>query len=118
MMPYLTTAYGNPSATYSVAKEAADALARARKTVASTLGARPAEIVFTGSGTDSINTAIKGVAFQQKKARAGNHIVTSQIEHHAVLHACQYLERFGFEVTLPASRPLRPRRSWRRRTSR
>jgi cysteine desulfurase len=105
MMPYLTSAYGNPSATYSIAKEAAGGLAGARKTVAAILGARPTEIVFTGSGTDSINTAIKGVAFQQKKARAGNHIVTSQIEHHAVLHACQYLERFGFEITcLPVNR--------------
>lgn len=105
MMPYLTSAYGNPSATYSVAKEAADGLAHARKVVATILGTRPTEVVFTGSGTDSINTAIKGVAFQQKKARGGNHIVTSQIEHHAVLHACQYLERFGFDVTyLPVDR--------------
>jgi cysteine desulfurase len=55
--------------------------------------------VFTSGGTESINTAIKGVAFQQKMANAGHHIVTSSIEHHAVLHACQYLERFGFEVT-------------------
>jgi cysteine desulfurase len=99
MMPYLTGTYGNPSATYSAAKAAADGLARARKTVASILSVRPAEVVFTGSGTESINTAIKGVAFQQKKARAGNHVVTTQIEHHAVLHACQYLERFGFDVT-------------------
>lgn len=105
MMPYLTGSYGNPSATYRLAKQANDAVVRARKTVASILGARPTEVVFTGAGTESINTAIKGVAFQQKKARAGNHIVTSQIEHHAVLHACQYLERFGFEVTyLPVDR--------------
>ena len=99
MMPYLSGSYGNPSATYRLAKQANDAVVRSRKTVASILAARPAEVVFTGAGTESINTAIKGVAFQQKKARAGNHIVTSQIEHHAVLHACQYLERFGFEVT-------------------
>lgn len=99
MMPYLTSVYGNPSATYSIAKAAADGLARARKTVGGILGVRPAEVVFTSSGTESINTVIKGVAFQQKKAHAGNHIVTSQVEHHAVLHACQYLERFGFEVT-------------------
>jgi cysteine desulfurase len=105
MMPYLTGSYGNPSATYALARQAHDAVVRARKTVASILGARPTEIVFTGAGSESINTAIKGVAFQQKKARAGNHIVTSQIEHHAVLHACQYLERFGFEVTyLPVDR--------------
>ena len=105
MLPYLTGAYGNPSATYRLAKEANDAVVAARKTVAAIIGCRPTEIVFTGAGTESINTAIKGVAFQQKKARAGNHIVTSQIEHHAVLHACQYLERFGFEVTyLPVDR--------------
>lgn len=99
MLPYLTGSYGNPSATYRLAKEAADAVQRARKRVAGTLGCRPTEVVFTAAGTESINTAIKGVAFQQRKARAGNHIVTTAIEHHAVLHACQYLERFGFEVT-------------------
>ena len=99
MLPYLSGSYGNPSATYRLAKEANAAVVRSRETVASILGCRPTEVVFTGAGTESINTAIKGVAFQQKKARAGNHIVTSQIEHHAVLHACQYLERFGFEVT-------------------
>jgi cysteine desulfurase len=105
LMPYLTSSYGNPSATYRLAKESADAVAKARRTVAQIIGCKPTEIVFTGAGTESINTAIKGVAFQQKKARAGNHIVTSQIEHHAVLHACQYLERFGFEVTyLPVDR--------------
>ena len=105
MMPYLTGSFGNPSATYRLARQANDALVASRKTVAAILGARPTEIVFTGAGTESINTAIKGVAFQQKKARAGNHIVTSQIEHHAVLHACQYLERFGFDVTyLPVDR--------------
>ncbi len=105
MMPYLTGSFGNPSATYRLAKRANDAVVQSRKTVASILGARATEIVFTGAGTESINTAIKGVALQQKKARAGNHIVTSQIEHHAVLHACQYLERFGFDVTyLPVDR--------------
>jgi cysteine desulfurase len=99
MMPFLTGSYGNPSATYALAKTSGDAVQRARRSVASVLGCRPTEVVFTSGGTESINTAIKGVAFQQKKARAGNHIVTSTIEHHAVLHACQYLERFGFEVT-------------------
>lgn len=99
MTPYLTAEFGNPSATYRLAKRSADAVQRARRTVASTLGARPTEVVFTSGGTESINTAIKGVAFQQKLARAGNHIVTSTVEHHAVLHACQYLERFGFDVT-------------------
>lgn len=99
MMPYLRASYGNPSATYGLAKAAGDAVQRARRTVGRILGCKPNEVVFTSGGTESINTALKGVAFQQKKARAGNHIVTSSIEHHAVLHACQYLERFGFEVT-------------------
>jgi cysteine desulfurase len=99
MTPYLTTEFGNPSATYGLAKGARDTIQRSRKAVASIMGARPTEIVFTAGGTESINTAIKGVAFQQKLARAGNHIVTTTVEHHAVLHACQYLERFGFEVT-------------------
>jgi cysteine desulfurase len=99
MMPYLTRSFGNPSATYALAREAGDAVRAARRTVASILGARPNEVIFTSGGTESINTAIKGVAFQQKKARGGDHIVTSTVEHHAVLHACQYLERFGFDVT-------------------
>jgi cysteine desulfurase len=99
MLPYLGASFGNPSATYGMAKDAADAVRAARETVAGILGCRPLEVVFTSGGTESINTAIKGVAFQQKLAHAGNHIVTSTIEHHAVLHACQYLERFGFEVT-------------------
>jgi cysteine desulfurase len=79
-----------------VARDAVDA---ARETVAALLGARPQEIIFTSGGTESINAAIKGVAFAQQLARVGNHIVTSSIEHHAVLHSCQYLEKFGFEVT-------------------
>lgn len=105
MLPFLSESYGNPSATYELARSAADTVQRARADVASLLGCTRNEIVFTGCGTESINTALKGVAFQQKKARAGTHIVTSAIEHHAVLHACQYLERFGFEVTyLPVDR--------------
>jgi cysteine desulfurase len=99
MMPYLTASYGNPSATYALGRDAADAVRRARETVAGVLGCRVNEVIFTGGGTESINTAIKGVAFQQKKARAGNHVVMTTVEHHAVLHACQYLQRFGFEVT-------------------
>lgn len=105
MLPFLRQQYGNPSATYGLARAAGDAVQRSRRTVARVLGCRPNEVIFTGGGTESINAAIKGVAFQQKRARAGNHIVTSVIEHHAVLHACQYLERFGFEVTyLPVDR--------------
>lgn len=99
MLPYLGASYGNPSATYRLAKEAGDAVQRARRTVALILGCRPTEVIFTSGGTESINTAIKGVVLQQQRARAGNHIVTTTIEHHAVLHACQYLEQSGFDVT-------------------
>lgn len=99
MLPYLTDAFGNPSATYALGRQAARALDEARKSVATTLGRRPQEIVFTGPGTESINAAIKGVAFAQQQAGLGNHIVTTCIEHHAVLHSCDYLEKFGFEVT-------------------
>jgi cysteine desulfurase len=69
------------------------------------LGSRTSDIVFTSGGTESINFALKGVAFAQKKSRAGNHIVTTDIEHHAVLHTCNYLEQYGFDVTyLPVDR--------------
>ncbi|HYM15332.1 MAG TPA: cysteine desulfurase family protein, partial [Dehalococcoidia bacterium] len=99
MLPYLTASYGNPSATYGLGRAAGDAVQRARRTVAGALGCRPNEVVFTSGGTESINAAIKGVAAQQQRAGAGNHIVTSAIEHHAVLHTCQYLEQCGFDVT-------------------
>jgi cysteine desulfurase len=99
MLPYLTGRFGNPSATYSLARQAQKAIDDARKSVAAVLGCRSSDIVFTSGGTESINAALRGVAFAQKKARAGNHIVTTEIEHHAVLHTCNYLEQFGFEVT-------------------
>ncbi|HEX5139472.1 MAG TPA: aminotransferase class V-fold PLP-dependent enzyme [Dehalococcoidia bacterium] len=99
MLPYLTGRFGNPSATYGLAREAQKAIDDARKAVASVLGCRTSDIVFTSGGTESINTSLKGVAFAQMKARAGNHIVTTAVEHHAVLHTCNYLEQYGFEVT-------------------
>ncbi len=99
MMPYLTHAFGNPSGVYALGREAAKAVEDARRTVAACLGCRPVEVVFTGPGTESINAAIKGVALAQQQAGLGNHIITSAVEHHAVLHSCEYLERFGFEVT-------------------
>ena len=99
MRAYLEDSYGNPSATYALARQAKTAVDDARRTVARLLGSRPAEVVFTSGGTESINAAVKGVAFAQQLARVGNHIITSAIEHHAVLHSCQYLEKFGFEVT-------------------
>jgi cysteine desulfurase len=105
MLPYLGERFGNPSATYTLAEEAHRAVDAARATVARLLGCRPAEVIFTSGGTESINAAIKGVAFAQQLARVGHHIVTTAIEHHAVLHSCQYLEKFGFEVTyLPVGR--------------
>ncbi len=105
MLPYLDERFGNPSATYGLGADARRAIDDARDSVASILGCRPTELIFTSGGTESINAAIKGVAFAQQLARVGNHIVTSAIEHHAVLHSCQYLEKFGFEVTyLPVDR--------------
>jgi len=99
MMPYLMGSYGNPSATHSLARQAQRAIDDARKAVAAVLNCRSSDIVFTSGGTESINTALKGVAFAQKKARAGNHVVTTTVEHHAVHHTCNYLEDFGFDVT-------------------
>lgn len=99
MLPYLNDRFGNPSGAYALGRQAARALDEARRAVAEVLACRPREVVFTGAGTESINLAIKGVAFAQKLAGLGNHIVTSAAEHHAVLHSCEYLERFGFETT-------------------
>lgn len=98
MLPYLTDSFGNPSATYAMARESEQAIDDARDTVAEIIGCSANEVVFTSGGTESINSAIKGVAFAQQLARVGNQIVTSAIEHHAVLHSCQYLEKFGFEI--------------------
>ena len=99
MLPFLTDGFGNPSGAYALGKQAGQAVDNARGTVAEVLGCPAREVVFTGAGTESINAAIKGVAFAQKFAGVGDHIVTSSIEHHAVLHSCQYLERFGFQTT-------------------
>jgi len=97
MMPYLTEEYGNPSSIYRHGQKAQMALIRARETVAKALNADPREIYFTGSGSEADNWAIKGAAFRNRKK--GNHIITSSIEHHAVLHTCEYLEKQGFQVT-------------------
>jgi len=105
MLPYLMGRFGNPSATYGLARQAQKAIDDARKAVAAVLGCRSSDIVFTSGGTESINSALKGVAFAQKKARAGNHIVTTEIEHHSGLYTCNYLEQYGFDVTyLPVDR--------------
>ncbi len=97
MIPYFTEHFGNPSSIYGIARESKKAIDVARVQTAKALGADPDEIYFTSGGSESDNWAIKGVAFANRKR--GNHIITSQIEHHAVLHACQYLEKEGFEVT-------------------
>ncbi|MDD4689042.1 MAG: cysteine desulfurase NifS [Eubacteriales bacterium] len=97
MLPYYTEFYGNPSAVYAEGQQTKKALDEARETIAGILNCQPKEIFFTGSGTEADNWAIIGAAYANKAK--GNHIITSAIEHHAVLHACDYLEKRGFEVT-------------------
>jgi cysteine desulfurase len=97
MMPYLTENYGNASTIYSLGVESRTAILNAREKVAKALGCSSKEIYFTSSGTESDNWAIKGVAYANKDK--GKHIITTAIEHHAVLHTCEYLEKQGFEVT-------------------
>lgn len=97
MLPYFTECYGNPSSVYDFSAPAKKAVQEAREIIADSIGAQAREIYFTGCGTEADNWALKAAAdaYQQK----GNHIITSKIEHHAVLHTCEYLEKHGFEVT-------------------
>jgi cysteine desulfurase len=97
MLPYLTTAYGNASSIYTLGRQAMQAIDYSREQVAEFLHCRSHEISFVGCGSESDNLAIKGVAFVSQKK--GDHLITSSIEHHAVLHTCQYLDRFGFKTT-------------------
>lgn len=97
MMPYFSRTFANPSSLYGAAQEARMAVDQARDTVSRILGSRKSEIVFTSGGTESDNTAIKGTAFALQQT--GNHIITTPIEHHAVLHACHQLEQFGFKIS-------------------
>ena len=97
MMPYFSETYSNPSAVYSFASQANKAVTAAREQVADVLGAKPEEIYFTGGGSESDNWALKAIA--ESYARKGKHIITSAIEHHAILHTCQYLEKHGYEIT-------------------
>lgn len=97
MIPYLTENFGNPSSIYDPGKTSKNAVEDARKKVAYAIGAEENEIYFTSGGTESDNWAIKGIAFANKSK--GKHIITSAIEHHAVLHTCEWLESQGFEVT-------------------
>jgi len=95
MLPYFSERFGNPSSLYALAREAKEAVEEARGKVAAAIGATPAEIYFTSGGTEADNWAIKGVALRGK----GDHIITSSIEHHAVLHPCRALEKQGYRVT-------------------
>ena len=97
MLPYFTEYYGNPSSVYEFSNESKKAINRSRETIAEAIGAKTNEIYFTAGGTESDNWALAATAeaYQAK----GNHIITSKIEHHAVLHTCEYLEKRGFEVT-------------------
>ena len=97
MMPYLTTVYGNPSSVHAFGQEAKKGLDAARDQVASALNCTPGEVIFTGCGTESDNTAILGVA--EKYKNKGKHIITSSVEHHAVLHTCEHLQKQGYDVT-------------------
>lgn len=97
MLPYFRESFGNPSSIYTLAQEALKAVDDSRQTVADVLGARMSQVVFTSGGTESDNTALKGAAFALRNT--GNHVITTSIEHHAVLHTCHQLEQFGFEIT-------------------
>ena len=94
---FFTEYYGNPSSVYSFASKSKEAVTRQREIIAGALGAKANEIYFTAGGTESDNWAIKAAA--EAYESKGKHIITSKIEHHAVLHTCEYLERRGFEVT-------------------
>ena len=97
MMPYLTQVYGNPSSVHGYGREARKAVDAARAQVAAAIGAKPSEIYFTGCGTEADNWVVRGAAYARRAK--GNHIITSAIEHHAILHTCQQLEKEGFKVT-------------------
>lgn len=97
MLPYLSTNYGNASSLYKIGKDSKNAIEYARKQVASLINCNPNEIYFTSCGTESDNTALKGFAYANKNK--GNHIITSKIEHPAILETCKFLETQGFDVT-------------------
>lgn len=97
MLPYFKEYYGNPSAIYRFAGEARKAVEAARETIAGFINAKPSEIYFTAGGSESDNWALKAAAFAMRNK--GKHIITTKIEHHAILNTCEYLEKLGFEVT-------------------
>ena len=97
MIPYFRDNYSNPSAVYSFAQDGKKAVDKARKQTAELIGASPEEIYFTAGGSESDNWALKATA--EAYSSKGKHIITSKIEHHAILHTCEYLEKQGYEVT-------------------
>ena len=97
MLPYFSEYYGNPSTIYSLGAAAKKAVSDARQTIADTLGVKSEEIYFTAGGSEADNWALKATA--EAYAAKGKHIITSKIEHHAVLHTCEYLEKQGYEIT-------------------
>ncbi len=97
MLPFLTEQYGNPSTIYTLGRQAKKAIDKSREQVAKALNAQPNEIFFTASGTESDNWALKGIAYANKDK--GKHIITTNIEHHAILHTCEFLQKEGFDIT-------------------
>jgi cysteine desulfurase len=97
MLPYFTGIYGNASSTHSAGREARAAIHQARDTIATFIGCAPSQLVFTSGGTESNNMALFGAA--AVRSSVGKHIITSQTEHHAILHTCEQLEKHGYEVT-------------------
>lgn len=97
MLPYFTECYGNPSSIYSLGSEAKDKITRSREKIAQTIGAKTGEIYFTAGGSEADNWALKATA--EAYGSKGKHIITSKIEHHAILHTCEYLEKMGYEIT-------------------
>ena len=97
MIPYFTENFGNPSSSYMLGRKSKNAIDNARKKVAQAINANQNEIYFTASGSEGNNLVIRGIAHANKDK--GNHIITSKIEHHAVLNTCKDLEKEGFEVT-------------------
>ena len=97
MLPYFAEQFGNPSSIHSFGQESKAAIEESRENIANLLGAMPDEIIFTSGGTESNNWALKGIAYANESK--GNHIITSSIEHHAILEPCQFLEKRGFTIT-------------------
>ncbi|SCY58176.1 cysteine desulfurase NifS [Alkaliphilus peptidifermentans] len=97
MMPYFNVSFGNPSSIYTYGRESKGAIDKARDIIAKSLNSSPDEIFFTAGGSESDNWAVKGIAYANRSK--GKHIITTNVEHHAVLHTCEYLEKEGYEVT-------------------